>query len=217
MRKVPRAKMTGNIKWSFSSQLAIRIVREIEKENKQERRNSFCRIFIFSFLKSDPVHTPHPRCGEGRMGVGVSAFLQYGTRIPRLGPALAAIAIRQNGRCLLSRSSTARVRCPKNTAAIQKTLRPSKKCCGHPKNTTQPETWERPLTDQDPGRPAQADSGWDQNAQGGGWEVKQKANYHAKAHVVIRHLAGMPPARNGEHDRRQLVRVSSLGKLSGNR
>ena len=77
---------------------------------------------------------------------------------------------------------------------------------------------ERSLTsDQDPGRSAQADSGWDQNAQGGGWEVKQKANYHAKAHVVIRHLAGVPPARNGEHDHWQLVGVSSLGKLSGNR
>jgi hypothetical protein len=33
---------------------------------------------------------------------------------------------------------------PKNAVAIQKTLRPSKKFCGHPKNTTQPETWSGP-------------------------------------------------------------------------
>ena len=46
----------------------------------------------------------------GRMAVGVYVFLQYGNKIPRLGPSLSD-ALSGNGVCVcvLSRSSTAHV------------------------------------------------------------------------------------------------------------
>jgi hypothetical protein len=76
-------------------------------------------------------------------------------------------------------------------------LRPSKKCCGHPKNTTLGNTERslkkliKPVIGQHKLVPAKMHIGVD-------GKVKQKANYHAKANLVIRHLAGVPLAHNGE-------------------
>src|SRR5215467_6352264 len=57
----------------------------------------FLSVF-FLFLKSGPVHTPWPRLGGGWQS-GVYVFLQYGNRIPRLGPSLSD-ALPGNGRCV---------------------------------------------------------------------------------------------------------------------
>jgi hypothetical protein len=67
--------------------------RKKKKRNGKKRKKSFCRIFLFQSLNWVRCIPPLPPRGRGRMGVGVSACPQYGTRIRDWVPLSAAIAI----------------------------------------------------------------------------------------------------------------------------